>query len=57
MAHKVERTVKGNVYEYEEESYWDKEKKQPRKKSKYITRHRKLYYRMLQKYQRNTKNI
>ena len=36
MAHKVERTVKGNVYEYEEESYWDKEKKQPRKKSKYI---------------------
>jgi len=36
MSHKVERTVKGNVYQYEEESYWDKEKKQPRKRSKYL---------------------
>ena len=36
MAYIVEREIKGNIYLYETESYWDKEKKQPRQKSKYI---------------------
>ena len=36
MAYRVERKVNGNIYLYETESYWDKEKKQPRQRSKYL---------------------
>ena len=36
MAYIVERKIKGNVYLYETVSYWDKEKKQPRQRSKYL---------------------
>jgi transposase len=36
MAYIVERKVNGNIYLYETESYWDKEKKQPRQRSKYL---------------------
>ena len=36
MAYTVERKVNGNIYLYETESYWDKEKKQPRQRSKYL---------------------
>ena len=36
MSYIVERKVNGNVYLYETESYWDKDKKQPRQRSKYL---------------------
>jgi transposase len=36
MAYTVERKVNGNIYLYETESYWDKDKKQPRQRSKYL---------------------
>jgi len=36
MAYIIERKNKGNIYRYETESYWDKEKKQPRQRSKYL---------------------
>lgn len=36
MSYTVERKVNGNIYLYEIESYWDKNKKQPRQKSKYL---------------------
>ena len=36
MSYIVERKVKGNLYRYQVESYWDKEKKQPRQKSVYL---------------------
>lgn len=32
----VEQKIKNNIYIYEVESYWDKEKKQPRQRRKYI---------------------
>ena len=36
MSYIVERNINGNIYQYEVESYWDKEKKQPRQRSKYL---------------------
>jgi transposase len=36
MSYIVERKVNGNIYRYEIESYWDKDKKQPRQRSKYL---------------------
>ena len=36
MSYIVERKVNGNIYRYEIVSYWDKDKKQPRQKSKYL---------------------
>jgi hypothetical protein len=36
MAYTVERKVNGNIYLYETVSYWDKDKKQPRQRSKYL---------------------
>jgi transposase len=36
MSYTVARKVNGNIYLYETESYWDKEKKQPRQRSKYL---------------------
>ena len=36
MAYIVEQKIKGRIYLYEVESYWDKEKKQPRQRRKYI---------------------
>jgi transposase len=36
MVYTVERKVNGNIYLYEIESYWDKDKKQPRQRSKYL---------------------
>jgi hypothetical protein len=36
MSYTVERKVNGNIYLYETESYWDKDKKQPRQRSKYL---------------------
>ena len=36
MAYRVERKVNGNIYLYETESYWDKEKKQPRQSKNYV---------------------
>ena len=34
MPYIVERKVNGNIYRYEIESYWDKDKKQPRQRCK-----------------------
>jgi len=36
MAYIVERKVKGNIYRYEVEAYWDRDKKQPRQRSVYL---------------------
>ena len=36
MSFIVEQKIKGNIYLYNVESYWDKEKKQPRQKRTYI---------------------
>ena len=36
MSYIVERKVNGNIYRYEIESYWDKDKKQPRQRCKYL---------------------
>ena len=36
MSYIVEQKIKGNIYLYEVESYWDKEKKQARQKRTYI---------------------
>lgn len=36
MAYTIEQRIKGNVYLYKVESYWDKEKKQSRQKRTYI---------------------
>jgi transposase len=36
MSYIVKRKVNGNIYLYETESYWDKDKKQPRQRSKYL---------------------
>jgi transposase len=36
MAYFVERKVKGNIYCYKVESYWDKDKKQPRQRTVYL---------------------
>jgi transposase len=36
MAYIVERKINGNIYLYETVSYWDKNKKQPRQRSKYL---------------------
>ena len=36
MSYIVEQKIKGNIYLYNVESYWDKEKKQPRQKRTYL---------------------
>jgi len=36
MSFTVEQKIKGNIYLYQVESYWDKDKKQPRQKRTYI---------------------
>ena len=36
MSYKVEQKVGNHVYVYEAESYWDKEKKQPRQRRRYL---------------------
>jgi len=36
MAYIVERKIKGNIYLYKVEAYWDKDKKQPRQKTVYL---------------------
>jgi transposase len=36
MAYTVEQEIKGRIYLYKVESYWDKDKKQPRQKRTYI---------------------
>jgi transposase len=36
MSYIVEQKIKGNIYLYEVESYWDKDKKQTRQRRKYI---------------------
>lgn len=36
MSYIVEQKIKGNIYLYEVTSYWDKAKKQPRQKRKYL---------------------
>ncbi len=36
MAYTVEQKIKGKIYLYKVESYWDKDKKQPRQKRTYI---------------------
>jgi len=36
MAYTVEQKIKGRIYLYKVESYWDKEKKQPRQKRTYL---------------------
>ncbi|MCP4159376.1 MAG: IS1634 family transposase [Deltaproteobacteria bacterium] len=36
MAYTVEQKIKGRIYLYKVESYWDKEKKQPRQRRTYI---------------------
>ena len=36
MSYIVEQKIKGRIYLYEVESYWDKSKKQPRQRRKYI---------------------
>ena len=36
MSYIIEQKIKGRIYLYEVESYWDKEKKQPRQRRKYL---------------------
>jgi hypothetical protein len=36
MAYIVEKKIKGNIYRYKVEAYWDREKKQPRQKTVYL---------------------
>ncbi len=36
MSYIVEQKIKGNIYLYRVESYWDKDKKQSRQRRKYI---------------------
>jgi transposase len=36
MSYIVRRKIKGNIYRYDTESYWDSEKKQARQRSKYL---------------------
>lgn len=36
MAYIIEQKIKGNIYLYKVESYWDKTKKQPRQRRVYI---------------------
>jgi len=36
MAYIVERKIKGNIYRYQVEAYWDKDKKQPRQRTVYL---------------------
>jgi hypothetical protein len=36
MAYIIEQKIKGKIYLYEVEIYWDKDKKQPRQRRKYI---------------------
>jgi transposase len=36
MAYIVERTVRGNIYRYQVEAYWDRDKKQARQRSVYL---------------------
>ena len=36
MAYTVEQKIKGRIYLYKVESYWDKTKKQPRQRRTYI---------------------
>ena len=38
MSYIIEQKIKGKIYLYEVESYWDKEKKQPRQRRKYLGR-------------------
>ena len=38
MSYEVEQTKNGKTYIYKCESYWDKEKKQPRQKRTYLGR-------------------
>ena len=38
MSYIVNQKIKGNIYQYEVTSYWDKEKKQSRQKRKYLGR-------------------
>ena len=39
MSYIVERKVNGNIYRYEIESYWDKDKKQPRQRTQFYGTH------------------
>jgi len=43
MSYVVEQKIKGRIYLYEVENFWDKEKKQPRQKRKYIGPKEKIY--------------
>ena len=43
MSYRVEQKIKGRIYVYEVECYWDKEKKQPRQKRKYLGPKEKIY--------------
>ncbi len=38
MTYIIEQKVGNNIYVYEVESYWDKEKKQPRQRRNYLGR-------------------
>ena len=43
MAYTVEQKIKGRIYLYEVESYWDKAKKQSRQKRKYLGPKERIY--------------
>ena len=43
MSYIVEQKIKGRIYLYEVESFWDKEKKKPRQKRKYLGPKEKIY--------------
>jgi transposase len=43
MSYIVEQKIKGRVYLYEVESFWDKEKKKPRQKRKYLGPKERIY--------------
>ena len=43
MAYTVRQKIKGRIYLYEVSSYWDKEKKQPRQKRKYLGPEKRIY--------------
>ena len=43
MSYVVEQKINGRIYLYEVESFWDKEKKQPRQRRKYLGPKEKIY--------------
>ncbi len=56
MAYQIEQTIKGRIYLYEVESYWDKEKKQARQKRKYLGPKERIYKKLNDKTPKSDNN-